>query len=372
MYWMRFSKPSPEVGSLIERLVRKEVEEIQLYVPGKGKESVPLGVKAIKLASNENPLGPSPKVLATLRGIETSAVNIYPDPALKKLRSAISKYLGISEDLIVVGNGSDEVLELSVKIFLNKGDKAIIPVPSFSLYENMVKLYAGRPVYVPLMHGFGYDGTKFMEAVDRGTKMVFICSPNNPTGSVISRKDLEDLLAERLVVVLDEAYAEFADKSNIDLVKEYDNLIVLRTFSKAFGLAGIRVGYGVACDTAVKYMNKVKLPFSVNNLAQAAALSALEDKEHLEKSIALAKKGRDYIYRELSRIQGVKVFPSQANFLLVYTRGKKGVPNSLLEKGIIVRDCSSFRGLNSEYFRVSIGTQEENELFVAELKEIIG
>ncbi len=357
---------------MIKKLLRKELDEIEPYIPGKGKESVPVRVRAIKLASNENPLGPSSKVLAALRGIDSSAVNIYPDSTVKKLKAAISKYIGVKDDSIVIGNGSDEALELAVKVFLNKNEKAIIPVPTFSLYENLVKLYSGKPVYVPLGNGFKYDGKRIIKSIDKGTKIVFICSPNNPTGSVISREDLEGMLAKNVVVVLDEAYAEFAGESNVDLVKEYENLVVLRTFSKAFGLAGLRVGYAVADETVAAYMNRVKLPFSVSNLAQVAAMVALEDRGHLEKSILLAKGNRDYLYKELSKIQGVRVFPSRANFLLVNTPGRANVADALLERGIIVRDCGSFRGLSSEYFRVSVGTREENKLFVAALKEIIG
>ncbi|MFQ5815549.1 MAG: histidinol-phosphate transaminase [Candidatus Hydrothermarchaeaceae archaeon] len=357
---------------MIERLFRKGLDEIKPYVPGRGKESVPKGVKAVKLASNENPLGPSNKVLATLRGIEKSAVNIYPDSMGRKLRSAISKYVGVKEDSIIIGNGSDEALELAVKVFLNRGEKAVIPVPTFSLYENIVKVYSGEPVYVPLTTDFEYDVKRIINAVDEGTKMVFVCSPNNPTGSVMPSEDLKHLLEEEIVVILDEAYAEFADESNAKLVNEYENLVVLRTFSKAFGLAGLRVGYAIADEKVAAFMDKVRLPFSVNTLAQAAALASLEDAEHLEKSVFLARTGRDHLYRELSKIQSIKVFPSQGNFLLVNTPKRPDVTAALLEKGIIARDCSGFRGLNSEYFRVSIGTEEENELLLGALKKIMG
>jgi histidinol-phosphate aminotransferase len=344
---------------------------IKSYVPGKGKESVPPGVKVVKLGSNENPLGPSKRVLKAIHGVSKSAVNLYPNSMEKELKTAISEYVGVSEGHIVTGNGSDEVLELSTKVFLNRYEKAVIPYPTFSLYENIVRVYSGEPIFVPLNLNFEYNVERLIEAIDKGTKIVFICSPNNPTGSTISRRDLKELLMEEVVVILDEAYAEFAGESNVELVDQYENLVVLRTFSKAFGLAGLRVGYAIADEKVAEFMNKVRLPFSVNTLAQISALAALRDREHLNESVSLVKSGRDLLFRELSKIQGIKVYPSEGNFLLVNTPRRTDVTDELLARGVIVRDCGGFRGLSREYFRVSIGTPEENELFLKALKEII-
>jgi len=356
---------------LIEKLLRKGLDEIKPYVPGKGMESVPRGIKGVKLASNENPLGPSKRVLDALKDIDKLSINTYPDSMNRTLQSAISKYVSVNEDSIVVGNGSNVVLDLAIKVFLNKNEKAIIPTPTFSLYEKSVKTYSGNPVYVPQDTDFEYDVGKLVSAIDKETKIVFVCSPNNPTGSVMPQEGLSTLLEEEVVVILDEAYAEYADKSNAKLVKEYDNLVVLRTFSKAFGLAGLRVGYALANKVVAECMSKVMPPFNVNKLAQAAALATLRDVDHLTESISLAKKGRDLLFMELSKIPGIKVYPSQGNFLLVNTPKKPDVASLLLEKGIIVRDCANFRGLSNEYFRVSIGTEAENEKFLKAFREII-
>ncbi len=287
-----------------------------------------------------------------------------------ELRAAISEYAGARAEQVLVGNGSDEVLDLAVKLFLNPGEKAIIPIPTFSMYEGIIKLYSGHPVYVPFSKNFEFNVDEMLERIDAETKIVFICSPNNPTGSAISRGDLERILEKRVVVILDEAYVEFAKRSNIDLLEKYENLVVLRTFSKAFGLAGLRIGYGVAREEVVQHMLRIKPPFTVNTLAQRAAAAALMDKKHLKRTISTIKEGRAFLYEKLSKMPGVNIYPSHGNFLLVKLPERVDVVDKLLEKGIIVRDCSSFRGLSKSFFRVSIGRPEENRRFLECFMEV--
>ncbi|MEE8167257.1 MAG: histidinol-phosphate transaminase [Candidatus Hydrothermarchaeales archaeon] len=354
---------------MIEDLIRREIREIAPYIPGNGKDAVERGVEAIKLASNENPFGPSEGVVRALKEIDASAVSMYPSSDALELRAAISEYVGVREEQVLVGNGSDEVLDLVAKLFLNPGEKAIIPIPTFSLYESIIKLYSGHPVYVPFSNfEFKVDG--ILESIDGETKIVFICSPNNPTGSVISRGDLERILEKRVVVILDEAYAEFAERSNVDLLEKYENLVVLRTFSKAFGLAGLRIGYGVARAEVVQHMLRIKPPFNVNALAQRAAVAALRDKKHLRRTIHAIREGRTFLYEELSKVPRVDVYPSQGNFLLVNMPGGEHVADELLKMGIVVRDCSSFRGLSKGFFRVSIGKPTDNRRFLECLRKV--
>lgn len=363
---------------MIEKLVREEVKGIPAYVPGRRKEEVAerYGValeKVVKLASNENPLGPSPLAVREVKKV-LGEVNLYPDADALELRSKIADYLRVGRGNIIVGNGSDEVIELAVKAFLNKGEEAVIPSPSFSLYRSLVKLYSGRVVEFLLTKEFEYDARAILEKINRRTKLVFLCSPNNPTGTCASMEDLEKLLEEDVVIILDEAYAEFAERSCVELVKKHENLLVLRTFSKAFGLAGMRVGYGVADRKTIGYLMRVKLPFNVSLLAQRAAIKALEDKGHLTRTLREVKEGRDLLSKELGKIKGIKVYPSQANFLLANLEGtgrdSRELAEDLFKQGVIIRDCSIF-GMGNGYIRVSIGRKEENQRFLKALKKAL-
>jgi histidinol-phosphate aminotransferase len=363
---------------MIEKLVRKEVAGIPAYIPGRGKEEVAerYGInlnEVVKLASNENPLGPSPLAVEEIKRI-SGRIHLYPDADALQLRRKIAAYLGLGKGNVIVGNGSDEVMELIVKAFLREGEEALIPSPTFSLYGSLVKLYSGKVVKVPLSKEFGWDIGALLKEINRRTKLVFLCSPNNPTGGCISMGDVKKVLDREVVVILDEAYAEFAEKSNVGLVGEYENLIILRTFSKAFGLAGLRIGYGVADEETIGYLVKVKPPFNVNILAQRAAVRALDDEEHLTRTVDAVKDGRDFLSHEMSEIEGLKVYPSQANFLLVNVEGtgraSGDIAGDLLRQGIIIRDCSSF-GLGDDYIRVSVGRKEENQRFVEALKKIL-
>ena len=365
---------------MIEKLIRSNIKDIPPYVPGKSKEEIAreFGLdpdKIIKLASNENPLGP-PKTAIGAIGAASSKIAVYPDAIARDLTAELSRYVGMEEEQIIAGNGSDEILDLAVRLFIGKGDEAVISTPTFSVYESLVRIASGTPVFVPLKKdSFEYNICSILEKINKKTKLVFICSPNNPTGNLISEDDVREILETEVIVLVDEAYTEFCGCSFIDLINEYDNLIVIRTFSKAFGLAGLRVGYGIACKKIIDYMFRIKIPFTVNTLAQKAAITALKDGDHLKTTIETTEKGRDYLFFELSKIDSIKVYPSNANFILVNVKGTgktaAEIAEELFKNGIIVRDCRKFRGLDEYHLRVSIGTMEENLKFLEMFRESI-
>ena len=353
--------------------VRPSVEEIAEYKPGK------LIKGAIKLSSNENPLGPSPlAVRAVLESLKTEELkfSIYPwERNEAALREEIARYTGVAEEKIVIGAGIDGVLDTLVKIFMDKGDEAIIPIPTFSLYESLVQMAGATPVYLPRIaeKDYAIPAANIIAASTEKTRMIFLASPNNPTGNRITGDDVRTLAASipEAIVVIDEAYVEFAEKSSVKVVNEYDNVVVLRTFSKAFGLAGLRVGYAVVPEWVVSLYRKVSLPFTVNNVALVATVAALKDTEHLRRSVELVKAGRPYLIEQL---QGsFRVYPSQANFVLVDVAPKTSaeVCKALERKGITVRDCSSFRGAGESLIRISVGTPEQNEQVVEALKYVL-
>ena len=350
--------------------VRSSVEETEEYKPGK------LVKGAIKLSSNENPLGPSPAaVRAVVEALEADELNlsIYPwERNEEALREEIARYVGVDVENIVIGAGIDGVLDTLVKIFVDKGDEVIIPIPTFSLYESLVKIADATPVYLSRNPAANYDlpAADMISTCNDKTRMIFLASPNNPTGNGITGDNVRTLAESvpKLMIAIDEAYVEFAEKSLVKVVNEYENVMVLRTFSKAFGLAGLRVGYAVLPEWLVSSYKKVSLPFTVNNVALTAAVAALKDKEHLRRSVELVKSGRPYLKENL---QGVfKVYPSEANFVLVDVSPKKSyaVFDALLKNGITVRDCSSFRGAGDSLIRISVGTQDQNEKVVDALK----
>ncbi|MBL7118001.1 MAG: histidinol-phosphate transaminase [Candidatus Syntrophoarchaeum sp.] len=355
--------------------VRSSLMEIEDYKPGESVKG------AIKLSSNENPLGPSPKVVKEIvKSIEEGELNlsVYPwERNEEELRDEISRYVGVGASIgkenIVIGAGVDGVLDTLVKIFIEIGDEALIPIPTFSLYESLVKIAGGMPGYVKRKSGeFGIPLDELIPACNEKTKMIFISSPNNPTGNCIPEAEMRAIIESvpKVMVVIDEAYVEFADSSLVNLVKEYENVLVLRTFSKAFGLAGLRVGYAVIPEWLASAYKKVSIPFSVNSIAIKAAIVALRDKEHLRKSVKLVRHERELLLENLQRF--LKVYPSQANFVLVDVSPRKSYEayEELMKNGLIVRDCASFRGAGDSFIRITVGTREQNELVVETLKQI--
>lgn len=353
-------------------LIKKEILEIKEYVPGKSIDDIAraygLDPKSIiKLGSNENPLGPSPMAVEAL--VEhASQVSIYPSADANELVDAISEYTGFpASNIAASGPGMDGLIDGLMRLIIARGDEVIIPTPTFAYYEISARANGAVPVFVKRDEDYAVDVEAILEAVSPHTKVIFLCSPNNPSGNMVPENDVRKI-AESTdgLVFVDEAYVEFADNSLAHLVNEYDNIIIGRTFSKAFGLAGLRIGYGIMPEWLKSEYMRVATPFNVSGAAIAAGVAALSDVDHLEKSIELAQKGEMYLKKHIP----FNVYDSQANFVMVDVTPHKAkdVCERLLKKGIIVRDCSSFRDAGESLVRVTIGTQEQNEKVVEGFK----
>ncbi len=332
------------------------------YVAGKGfgeisrKYGIPPS-QIVKLGSNENPYGPSPRVAEALASISPER---YPEP--EALLAGLSAYTGFPEEMIAIGAGMDGVMDTLTRIFLDRGDRTFIPTPTFSYYEILTILAGAEPLLSP--RGVDFEPPA---AIPSGTKMAFLCSPNNPTGDAMSEKEVRTLLEDTdAIVFLDEAYVEFADSSLAGLVREYDNLIVGRTLSKAFGLAGMRLGYALAPQWIADQYRRAAPPFFAISAASAAAgAAALSDLPFMRRSV-------EKIVSERERLQSlIGSRPSQANFLYLETeQDSAAFAERFLERGIIIRDCRSFRGSGEHHVRVTVGTPDENERFLSALRDI--
>ncbi|HEU5324092.1 MAG TPA: histidinol-phosphate transaminase, partial [Methylomirabilota bacterium] len=333
-----------------ESLANEHILGIAPYEPGKPIEELEreLGIQhAIKLASNENPLGPSDRVQKAVAAA-LPALNRYPDGSGFYLRQALAKKHGVTADQVVLGNGSNELIELLVRAFLRPGDEAVVPHPSFVVYPMIVQAAGGIRVMV-MLRDYRLDLEAMARAITPLTKIVFIANPNNPTATIVTADEVEHFMGripERTIVVFDEAYIEFALGPDypdaLGYVKQGRKVIVLRTFSKAASLAGLRVGYGVADADAIALMNRIRQPFNVNALAQVAALAALDDEAHLLECVRMIEAGRHYLYEEFKAL-GIKYVPARANFILVDVgRSASDIYQKLLLQGVIVRPMTSF------------------------------
>ncbi len=361
----------------ISDLIRPAVLGLPPYVPGKPIEEVEreLGIKgAVKMASNENPLGPAPEVVEAIAAAAHKAA-LYPDANAFYLRRALSEHLGIGSECILTGNGLDDVLRIIAETFFRPGDEVVVPDPAFSVYASVSLLVEAKPVRVRGRKGLGNDLDAMRDAVTDRTKAVFVCNPNNPTGTFVGRvefRDFLDSIPPRILVVLDEAYADFADEPDfprgIDLVKEGGRrLVVLKTYSKIHGMAALRLGYAVADEAIISAMHKARDPFNVNSLAQAAGVVALGCRDHVDRYKKLVQNGRRYFYAALDEL-GIDYLPTQANFILIdLKRDSRPMYEFLLRKGLIVRPTHSF-GLPT-CLRISFGLPEQNERFFTLLKE---
>jgi histidinol-phosphate aminotransferase len=356
--------------------VNPHIAALKPYAPGKPIEELEreLGIEgAIKLASNENPLGPSPLAVEAIRRAAAGA-HRYPDGASFRLREKLSGRLGVAPGQLVFGCGADELLELVSKAFLRPGDEAVFAWPSFAMYPIVVQGMGAQSVRVPLDAELVHDLPALAKAVGERTRLVFVCNPNNPTGTSVGRAAFDAFVAglpEGVVLVVDEAYREFAVRpdfpDSLAWLPRRPGTMVVRTFSKLYGLAGARVGYAVADPELAGYLERARHPFNLNVLAEEAALAALDDREHVERTLALVHEGAQFLAKELAAL-GLEVWPTDANFLLV--RAGAGVYDRLLREGVIVRPLAGF-GL-PEHVRITIGTKEENERLVAALRRIGG
>jgi len=353
--------------------VAENIKSINPYVPGKPIEELEreLGISnSIKLASNENPLGPSPKALAAIKKV-VDGLNRYPDGSGFYLSQALAKKYNVALPQIILGNGSNELIELVVRTFVQPGDEIISADPSFVVYKMITQAAGGTNVIVPCRE-MRHDLDAMAERITEKTKIIFIANPNNPTGTMNTASEMNrfmERVPDHVIVAVDEAYFEYVTHADypdsLDYLREGRNILALRTFSKIYGLAGLRIGYGVTKPELAENMNKVRQPFNTNSPAQAGALAALADRKHVEKSIAVNNEGKQYLYQSFGQL-GVQYIPTEANFILFETALEgKDVYGALLKQGVIIRPMGGKR------LRVTIGLPEENTRFVTELEKII-
>lgn len=358
----------------------KNISEIIPYPPGKPLDELEreYGITgSIKLASNENPWGPSPKAIQAIK--ETlSSLHRYPDGSSYYLTEAVAGWTGAEPGEIILGNGSNEVIEFLVKVFVERGDEVITSHPSFLMYQKFVQVRAGTNKVIPLkdMH---HDLDEIVASANAKTKLIFMDNPNNPCGTMISREEFDAFLRkipEHVVVVLDEAYVDFVPvEKRIDVLSYIRNpvgiapVVSLRTFSKAFGLAGLRVGFGLMHSEITNLVHRVRQPFNINLLAQVGAQAALEDTDHYEMTIRETGKGRAWLSKEVEQL-GCKAYPSFTNFFLIDVRGDATkLYDTMLYKGVIVRSMKAYNF--PEFIRITVGTEAENQRFAKALADCL-
>ncbi len=356
--------------------VRKDILKLEPYIAGKPIEETKrqLGLKeVIKLASNENPLGSSPLAVAAVRKA-LNRINRYPDSQSFYLKRRLARYFNLKPSNFILGNGSDELIDVIIKTFVEPDENIVTADTTFLEYRIIARSNGRRVIEVPLKY-YKYDLGAIRGRIDRKTKLVFIANPNNPTGTYVANYELKEFmdgLPQGLVVVLDEAYDTFIDvqdfPNSLSHIRD-KNLIILKTFSKAYGLAGLRLGYATADAELVSYMERVRQPFNVNSLAQAAGAAALEDKKFLARVRKVVLEGKGFIYDNLAKL-GLSYVPSVANFILIdIERDSRAFFRRMLNCGVIVRDMKQY-GLNN-FIRVTIGTKKENERFIKALKKVL-
>lgn len=346
------------------------------YEPGKPIEEVEreYGIaNSIKLASNENPLGPSPKALAAIRA-KLDELNLYPDGDCFYLKSGLAKKLGVAPEQLIFGNGSNEIIELAVRAFLRPGDLAVMARQAFVVYQLIVQAVGGKGVQVPLRE-YTHDLAAIAAAVTAETKIVFLANPNNPTGTIYRRAEWEAFLAkipQDVLLIVDEAYFEYVQDAGYPDSLKYQSdsrpMLTLRTFSKLYGLAGLRVGYGVGPREIIAMLQRVRQPFNVNAPAQWAALAALDDADHVQRSLAVNREGLEFLGGEFKKLN-LEFVPSHGNFVLVRVGKGQEVFKQLLSQGVIVRPMGGYQF--PEHVRVTVGTMDENRKFIAALQKVI-
>jgi len=352
--------------------MNKVAREIDEYQRGKTKEEIAekynLEISEIaSLASNENPYGPPEK---SVQAIKENSHRVYRYPSPKdtdRLKKAIARETELEPENVVLGTGSDGIMESLMKMYIEPGDKVLIPTPTFSYYSLLTRIYKARPRHIPRTDQHDLPPDLHKEN-DPKTKAAFICSPNNPTGNTVTTEQLDRLLEQDILVILDEAYVEFAKKTHAQKIKEHDNLVVLRTFSKAYGLAGLRIGYALAPEEITGKFKAVSPPFPLAVPSIEAALAALEDREHQNKTIKNTEKERERLRKEIP----LKTYPSEGNFVFINTDPFKStkITTELMKKGVIVRDCSPIPGCSDKHIRITVGTPTENTKVIKEIKKI--
>lgn len=352
------------------------ISSLPIYEPGRPIEEVArdLGLDStsiIKLASNENPLGPSPKAIAAMRKVAAHA-HIYPDGNGFLLRKAIARKHGLDIEQVVLGNGSNEIIEFLGHAYLAPGDEMVISQYAFAVYEIVGRLFQAKIIETPA-RDYGHDLEVMRRVITPKTRIVFVVNPNNPTGTMVSPRELHGFIRrvpDRTLVVVDEAYHEFLPKAmdTSRLIADHSNLVVMRTFSKAQGLAGLRIGYGLASTEVTAALQKVRQPFQANSMAQTAALAALGDGQHIHKTVRTIETGRAFLESEF-RVRKLDYVPSCANFILVNVGNGQRFFDRLMRRGVIVRPMQGYR--LPAWIRVTVGTLSENKRFLKALDEVL-
>ena len=367
----------PLTMSSIWNYANPQLRDLVSYEPGKPIDEVARerGLRPediIKLASNENPLGPSPKALLAMQE-EIRGVHIYPDGGAWKLRNAIAEKTGLEMGNVILGCGSNEIIEFIGHAFLQPGDNIITAGHAFLVYKLMAKVFGAETIEVP-DPGYVHDLDAMAAAVTPRTKEIFIANPNNPTGTLVTQEQIDAFMEKvppHVVVVFDEAYYEFVDNppDTLKYVREGRNVVVLRTFSKIQGLAGLRVGYGLASKEIIEVLQRTRQPFNVNSVAQAAALAGILDESHQQKTKKLTDEGRDYLQAQFKEM-GLDFIPSYANFVLVKVGDGNAVFKAMMDKGVIIRAMAAYK--LPEWVRISVGTMPQNERCIEVLREVLG
>ena len=342
---------------------RKNIERMEGYQPGEQ----PQDGQYIKLNTNENPYPPSPKVAEAIKKETTISIRLYPSPMADSLREKAARVYGVKEENILAGNGADDLLSILVRSFVEKGDLVVIPTPTYTLYDTLVTIQEGEKLNIPFTEDFGIpEGF-----VKRDAKLTFLANPNTPSGTFIPVKNIAGLAKElEGVLVVDEAYVDFASDNAIPLINEYPNIVVLRTFSKSFSLAGMRIGLAFANRNLIEGMTKVKDSYNLNRLSIAAATAALDDIPWMEGNVSKIKKTRGELSTSLARL-GFKVYPSQSNFVLarIHGRNLKGIYEEMKRRGVLVRyfDTPELQ----DCIRITVGTDDEISRLLKELSEVV-
>jgi histidinol-phosphate aminotransferase len=358
---------------------QRGLDLIQPYVPGKAIAEVQreygLG-EVVKLASNENPLGPSPKAVAALQAALTE-INYYPDAQSYELCQALASRLGVAPEQVIVGNGADGLIRCICAAYLQDEDEVIVSRSSFPIYESSAYIMRATVIKTPLLPEYRIDLAAMADAITPRTKLIFVCNPNNPTGTIVSDAEVAafmERVPDHVLVVFDEAYHDFVEdgryRDSVHYVREgRKNVMALRTFSKIYGLAGVRLGYGVAAAEVLAPLYASKEPFVVNLLAQVAGLAALEDDQFVQRTLEMIRVGRRFLYQQFEQL-GLRYVPTQTNFILVEIGPQATeVYRKLLAKGVIVRPCNGYD--LPECLRITIGTPEQNERLISALREVL-
>ena len=358
----------------LKKIVNKGINDLSPYEPGKPIEDLEreLGIKnAVKLASNENPVGPSPKVLQSIENILKNT-HRYPDGNATKLKEVIGKKFSVKPNQVTIGNGSNDIIEFIARSFLGTDDSAIYSEHAFAVYPLVVKAVGAEGIEVPAKN-FSHDLDAMLDSIKSNTKIIFIANPNNPTGSFIGRAEILkflDKVPEDIIVLLDQAYFDYSsfEDSDVDfdILNNYPNLVMSRSFSKAYGLAGFRIGYSVSSEDVANYLNRVRQPFNANSLALFAAEQAIEDEEFMNKCLQLNLEQKKVLYKGLESL-GFHCLPSKGNFISFDCKeDSTGLFNRLLSQGVIVRTLGVYKMPN--FLRVSVGLPEENLIFLEKLQ----